>query len=80
MGLDLLGHCCYVLVFLGQWQIGRRCIGGWVFRFLGDVGWVAVGMALGLSSIWAWGTMFAYMDVRAFLAWRKAHAAEVSGV
>jgi hypothetical protein len=67
--LDFLGHIAYFLIFVGVFLLTREMQAGWVFRFLGDVGWVLIGFKLRMSSIVLWGSGFAILDVLGYLNW-----------
>ena len=63
--LDLAGHLAYaatasghvILVRSPEWKRS-----GLALRLAGDLGWVALGFALGLSSVVVWGLVFAAAD------------------
>lgn len=74
--LDGVGHACCALKALGLWQLSRRRRIGWLLRLAGGGGWVAVGLALGLSSLWIWGIAFAVLDTVGFLCWRDGDMKE----
>jgi hypothetical protein len=40
---------------------------GWVCRFLGELIWVAIGIYLGMTSIWIWGFIFMLIDLRGYM-------------
>ena len=60
--IDGAGHIGYFCLFLGQLMIARRKLGGWTLRLMGEAVWVALGVYLGLTSIWMWGTLFLIVD------------------
>jgi hypothetical protein len=66
--IDLAGHFCYGLLFIGMLLLGGRHPLGWALRLAGELGWVAIGVTLGLTSIWVWGLLFCVVDFR---NWRK---------
>ena len=67
---DHLGHAFYVTLILGQWAVGRRYRWGWLVRIAGSLGWLAIGVHLGMSSIWLWSGCFALVDL---LGWARHH-------
>lgn len=73
--IDLLGHVFYVFIFAGILLLARKRVSGWVFRFIGEVGWMLLGVALGMSSVVIWGIIFTVMDLYGFWSWRKSAAA-----
>ena len=66
--IDFFGHLSYAFCVGGTYMVGTRKRAGWVVRGVGDVGWVSCGLAIGLSSIWVWGSIFVVLDV---IGWRK---------
>jgi nicotinamide riboside transporter PnuC len=68
---DFLGHIGYANLTLGMILIARKNIWGWLFRAIGEVIWVVVGLMLGLSSAWMWGTIFLFIEAYGFWKWRK---------
>jgi hypothetical protein len=68
---DLLGHVGYALITVGMYFLAKREKLGWVFRFTGEAIWVAVGLMLGMSSIWAWGFLFLGIDCYGYRKWVK---------
>jgi len=73
-GLDLAGHVAYAAILAGLLLIGRgqRVPGlarwGWSLRIAGELGWVAIGVALltqgiALTSIVIWGLVFVVADI-----------------
>ena len=67
--LDILGHGFYFSLGLGMFLLARKKIYGWCFRFVGEVGWVVLGVYLNMSSIVLWGAIFACMDLYGFWSW-----------
>jgi hypothetical protein len=55
-------------------MIVRKRPAGWIWRFQGELIWVILGVYLGLTSIWMWGTLFLIMDVIGYYKWRKEQA------
>lgn len=68
-GLDILGHLGYTLIFLGMVSIAKEERVGWILRFLGEAIWVIIGIYLGMTSIWIWGSLFMFIDM--FAIWRN---------
>ena len=69
--IDGMGHVGYLYIALGMGLLSNRLKSGWVFRFIGEAIWVGLGITLGLSSIWIWGTIFCVIDIRGYLKWRE---------
>jgi len=69
--LDFLGHIAYIGIFVGQVGLARKKLWGWIFRCLGTFGWVLIGLAMGMTSIWIWGLVFMAIDIFGFIKWRK---------
>ena len=69
--IDFFGHLAYASIMVGMFLLARRNAYGWVARLLGDAGWVAIGFALGMSSIILWGFVFIVLDVTGWLEWRE---------
>ena len=71
---DLFGHLCYALTLIGITLVGYRCPIGWLFRFVGEIIWIVIGFVIGMSSIWAWGFIFAALDFYIFTKWKNEQA------
>ena len=69
--LDILGHVAYSSLAFGMFLLARKNLWGWVFRFIGEVGWLWIGVQMGMSSIWTWGLLFLAMEVYGFWSWRR---------
>lgn len=77
MNIDLIGHIFYAFIFIGNKGLASQKLHGWVFRFIGEFGWVGIGLALDLSSIWFWGIIFSLTDLYGFYNWRKNEKASL---
>jgi hypothetical protein len=42
---------------------------GWALRFIGELGWLFIGLQLRMSSIVAWGIVFAILDAAGYFMW-----------
>ena len=71
--LDLLGHAFYACLALGMFLLAHKSRWGWAFRFLGEAGWLWIGIEMGMSSIWLWGCIFICMEVYGFWSWSRKH-------
>lgn len=71
--LDLCGHFFYALLALGMVLLARKSRWGWVLRFAGEIGWIAIGLEMGMSSMWTWGALFLVMDVYGYVNWRETN-------
>jgi hypothetical protein len=69
--IDLLGHFFYVWILLGVVLLSSKNKWGWACRLVGEVGWVVLGFMMNMSSIWAWGFAFVFIDICAFIGWRR---------
>lgn len=69
--LDLFGHLFYACLATGMFLLARKNRWGWVFRFLGELGWLWIGVELKMSSVWLWGTLFLCMEVYGFWSWTR---------
>ena len=74
-GLDIAGHFGYAFIALGMFLIAQKSAWGFALRFTGEVIWLGVGLALGMSSIWTWGILFLFIDGYGFIKWRRENAA-----
>lgn len=68
--VDLAGHAAYVVVIAGTFLVRSHHKTGWALRALGHAAWIAIGVHLGLTSIWLWETIFVAQDVEAWYRWR----------
>lgn len=59
---DVLGHIFYASLALGMILLVRGSPWGWVFRLIGELGWMILGVAIGFSSIVVWGMIFIVVD------------------
>ena len=69
--LDLLGHTFYACLAFGMFLLAKKSRWGWVFRFVGEAGWIGIGVVLEMSSIWIWGILFLCMECYGFWSWSK---------
>lgn len=69
--IDVIGHVAYASVAFGTLLLARDSPYGWAFRASGDAVWVALGFALGLTSIWMWETAFLAVDLYAIRQWTR---------
>lgn len=70
-GLDIFGHIFYAFLLVGMILLARKSKWGWACRFVGEFGWVIIGVIIGMSSIWSWGIVFMCIDFYGFMRWRK---------
>lgn len=68
--IDLLGHLGYALVFAGGILLARKNRAGWLLRVAGGLVWTAIGITMGMSSIWVWGLLFLALDSKGYMSWR----------
>ena len=69
-GLDILGHVFYIWLVAGQILVARKSKWGFLFRAAGGLGWFALGVAMGMTSIWIWSMIFSSIDMYGFWKWR----------
>lgn len=69
--IDLAGHVAYLFVAVGMFLLSKKSKWGWVCRFTGEIGWVIIGLIMGMTSIWMWGLLFMALDFNGFHAWRR---------
>lgn len=67
--VDFLGHLAYAVLIVGHALVarGKATALGFALRFCGSLGWAAIGLALGLSSLVVWSLAFAVLDLRGAL-------------
>ncbi len=68
---DLFGHMGYALILIGLVLVGRGSKVGWIFRLIGGMTWVVIGFAIGMTSIWIWGLIFAALDYYNYIKWHN---------
>jgi len=68
---DFIGHISYIIILAGTMFLHQKNKIGWGLRLIGDIGWVGVGFATGLTSAILWSSVFAVMEIRGYLSWRK---------
>ena len=69
--LDFFGHFGYFFLLMGLLFIGAKERVGWFFRLFGEMIWIGIGLAMGMTSIWMWGLIFMAVDVYNFEKWRN---------
>ena len=69
---DAAGHIAYFFIALGMFYLARQQKIGWAFRFAGELGWFTIGILMGMTSIWMWGLLFLYIDVKGYFTWRES--------
>jgi len=67
---DLLGHLGYVVLIVGLILIGRKHPTGWLVRIVGELIWVALGISMGMTSIWIWGLIFTAISYHHWRNWK----------
>ena len=73
--IDLLGHIAYATITLGLLWLGQQKARGWIMKAMGDAGWAVLGIALGMSSIFVWASLFVVFDLIGWQKWRQTSAA-----
>lgn len=69
--LDLMGHMFYLCILVGMLLLSKKIRYGWILRFWGELGWVIIGISMGMSSIYIWGLIFMGIDLYGFLRWSR---------
>lgn len=69
--MDFFGHVFYAFLAIGTWFLGKRDINGWRLRMFGNVGWIVLGVMMGMSSIWIWEIIFLILAYKAYLEWKE---------
>lgn len=69
--VDVLGHIFYLFLFVGMLLLQSKDYLGWVYRFVGEAGWIGIGFYLGMSSICVWGFAFLVVDVLGYYKWQR---------
>lgn len=67
--IDILGHIAYLFVMTGTFLLHPkfdRVTLGWTLRGVGDAGWVGLGISMGMTSIWIWGSVFVAIDLAGY--------------
>jgi hypothetical protein len=72
--IDLLGGFFYLCILVGMILLSLKSKWGWIARLIGEVGWVGLGWAMGMVSIWGFGVVFVIIDLCGFLKWRRDEA------
>lgn len=67
--IDILGHIFYAFLLAGMISIAFDYRIGWWLRAIGELGWVGLGVTLGLSSIVVWGLIFVAIDLYGAYRW-----------
>ncbi len=67
--LDTLGHGAHMLVLCGMYFLAKSDKIGWLLRILGELGWVVIGLRMGMTSIWMWGLLFVAVDAKGYCTW-----------
>ena len=65
--LDALGHVGYVFLALGMYMIACGRTIGWIWRFIGELIWLVIGLYLDMSSMYLWGAAFLGIDALGFV-------------
>ena len=70
--LDIGGHIAYIWVGLGMLMIAlKRPVLGFAFRLVGELGWLTLGVLMGMTSIWFWEIIFIIVDVVGMYVWAR---------
>lgn len=69
--LDILGHISYVFLAAGQFCITHKKRAGFFLRWVGEAGWLYIGIKLSMSSIWLWGILFGGIEMYGLWKWRR---------
>jgi hypothetical protein len=69
--LDIAGHFAYVFLAVGAYLLGKKNKWGWVCHMAGGLAWIIIGVLMGWTSIWMWGILFMFIDIKGFWTWWK---------
>jgi hypothetical protein len=69
--IDLFGHLFYAFIALGMLLLAYKSKWGWVSRFVGELGWLWIGVEMEMSSIWSWGALFLVIECYGFWSWTR---------
>ena len=76
--LDIIGHISYVWVAIGMLLIAlKRPVAGFAFRLVGELGWLALGILMSMTSIWFWEIIFIAVDIIGMIIWTRNKKAKV---
>ena len=67
--IDIFGHVGYLLIALGMFALSKKKIYGWMLRLYGELIWFAIGLEIGMTSIWIWGAIFILIDMWGYYRW-----------
>jgi len=67
--LNVWGHIGYIFIIIGMLFLAQQNLYGWVFRLVGEVIWVVIGVHLRMSSVWSWGSIFVCLDLYGAYSW-----------
>ncbi len=67
---DVLGHVATIFLIMGLVFVGRKNHIGWLLRIVGEVLWIALGMHMGMTSIWVWGIVFTAISYHHWRNWK----------
>ena len=66
--VDIAGHVGYVLIAIGMLLLARGRASGWIWRFAGELVWLAIGLYLDMTSMYLWGAAFLGIDAIGFVS------------
>lgn len=69
--VDFAGHVSYVFLACGAYLLGRKNKWGWLCHIIGGLGWLIIGFIMEMSSLWTWGFVFLFIDIKGFRNWWK---------
>ena len=69
--LNWIGHVSYVFILVGMILLTKQKTVGWILRFIGESGWIVIGLVMGMSSIWFWSIIFCIVDMIGYRSWKN---------
>lgn len=67
---DILGHIFYVILLCGVILLSRKKRIGWLVCIVAQIGWLALGVVMEITSIWAWSGVFVVWDGYGYWNWK----------
>jgi len=71
MTIDIFGWIFSLVYMVGNIMIAKKHNTGWLFRIVGASGWIWVGCAVGLTSIWFIEGTAVITSIYGYYNWRK---------
>ena len=72
--IDFFGHLAYAVITVGMILLARQNAYGWLVMTVGNLGWIALGIAMAMSSITLWAFLFVVLNLVGWQKWRVKKA------